>query len=249
MNSRSFLAAMCLAFTAAVLTGCGGGAGAGALARVTAQEAPQGNYNLQAAFNNSITDNSTLAFTVEGTANGVPVQGRGQYEQSMLETVSEFDHRGGALRKTTPVRMTLDVNQRQVQVESTAQDFYSRQGMQFLGRLGPGPQREFVEVTHYAGLPSEARVGASGTLYTANRYSDAVRRVLTGTTQATFMLEPDTAPESALLVIRVTDSAPDGAEVGTATTVYRVTQSGSARRVSESTSDIAGNNNLRATFL
>ncbi|MGE4239257.1 hypothetical protein [Ramlibacter sp.] len=248
MIGRSALIAFGICISAC-LGACGGGAGS--LARVAAQDNQQErpSFNVEAAYNSSVTDNSTLAFTVEGTSNGVPVQGKGQYEQSMLETVAEFAGQGGALRKVTPVRMTLEVGNRQVNVESTAQDFYSRQGLRLLGRVGPAPQQEFIEVVSYAGLPGEAKVGSSGVVYSAKRYSDASRRTTTGTTEATWTLESDTSGEAALLVLRVADARADGTPVATTTTVYRITSSGSARRVSETTTDEAGASNLRTTFL
>ena len=247
LRSSSATIALCIGLLAG-LAGCGGGAAT--LARVTAQEQEaRPTFNVEAAFNNAITDNSTLAFTVEGTANGVPVRGKGQYGQSMLETVSEFDHRGGALRKMTPVQMTLDVNHKQVNVESVAQDFYTRHGLKFLGRLGPGPHQELMEVTRYEGLPGEAQVGSSGVVYTANRYTDASRRTPAGTTEATYTLEPDTGPDSALLVLRVEDLDAEGTPRNTTTTVYRITRSGTARRVTETTADAATNSTLQATFL
>lgn len=238
--------ALCVGL-AAVLTGCGGGSGTMVL-KPLAQEEDRPSYNLQAAFNNGITDTATLAFDVEGAANGVAYRGKGSLEQSMLQTVAEFDTQGGAMRKVTPMKMKLTVEGREVQVDSTAQDFYSRGDFRLLGRLGPA--LEFTEVTSYNGLPSEAQVGASGTLYTAKRYVDSNRTAVAGTTVATYTLEPDMgSQETALLTLRVTDDRADGLPGTRTTTVWRINRGGIARRVSETTVDAATQSSLKATYL
>jgi hypothetical protein len=247
MIERLSRLALCICF-GATLAACGGGAGTMVL-QPQAQEETRPTFNAQAAFNNSITDTSTLAFQVEGTANGVPYRGEGSYEQSMLHTVSEFDAQGGALRKVTPVKMNLSVNGRQVQLETTAQDFYTRQDLRLLGRVGPAPNLEFTDVTSYNGLPAEARVGMTGTVYTAVRYSDAAKRNAIGTTVATYTVEPDSSADTALLVLRVADNRADGTAGATTTTVYRITHAGTARRLSETTADAASQTMLKATFL
>ena len=234
----------------ALLGACGGGANPLVIhAAADEGDVARPTFNVQAAYNNAITDVTPLAFKVEGLANGVPYTGEGSYEQSMLETVAEFDSQGGALRKRTPVRMSLKVNGQQVNVDTVAQEFYARYGLQLLGRIGPAPQQEFTQVTSYNALPSEATVGASGTLYTANRYSDEGKRNLTGHTQAVYTVEPDGTPDAALLVVRTTDSQADGSAGTVTTTRYRITKAGTAKRLSEATADAAGNTTLTATFL
>lgn len=243
---RAAVAAMGFAGLAA----CGGGMGLPAWRPITPQqEAVRPAFNVQAAYNYTVTDVTPLAFRVEGTADGVPYAGTGFYEQSMLETVAEFGNHGGALRKTTPVRMTLSVGGREVKAESLTQEFYTRMGLQLLGRLATGPQPEFLDVTSYAGLPSQAAVGSGGVLFTADRYSDEGRRVLTGHSEATYALEPDGVPGSAVLVVRTEDKALDGSVSAVTTTVYRISQAGTAKRMSETIADGQGNTRLAATFL
>lgn len=243
--SRWALALCCLSGLAA----CGGGAGE-RLLQPMAQQQERPTFNVQAAFNNAVTDTTTLAFKVEGNANGVPYQGQGSYEQGMLQTVSEWDSQGGALRKLTPVRMTLTIDGRDVKVETAAMEFYSRGDLRLLGRKGPAPAMEFTEVTRYDGLPQEAQVGDYGTLYTARRYTDEARRTPTGTTTATYTVEPDGAAlDTALLVLRVADSRADGVDGSTTTTVYRISRAGTARRVSETTADATTRSELRAVFM
>jgi hypothetical protein len=233
-----------------LLTACGGGANPLVIHSLAQQEeGERPTFNVQAAYNNSITDVTPLAFKVQGLANGVPYTGDGSYEQSMLETVSEFDSQGGALRKRTPVRMSLDVNGQMVKVDTVAQEFYARMGLQLLGRIGPAPQQEFTEVTAYHALPAQASVGASGILYTANRYSDESKRTLTGRTEAVYTVAPDSTADAALLVVRTTDSRADGAAANTTTTTFRISKSGTAKRLSEATADASGNTTLTATFL
>jgi hypothetical protein len=231
----------------ALLCACGGGAGTMALQR-QAQTEERPLFNLQAALNSSITDTTPLSFKVEGIANGTAYSGTGSMEQSMLQTVSEFDSNGGALRKSMPMKMTLAVNGRPVQVETTTQDFYSRHELKLLGRVSSGTNVEFTEVTQYNALPAEAHVGASGTLYTARRYSDNTRATATGATAATFSVEPDTASDTALLVIRVADDKADGSPASVTTTVFRISQAGTSRRVSETTVDSLARSSLKATY-
>ena len=104
-------------------------------------------------------------------------------------------------------------------------------------------------MTSYNAWPTDATVGASGTLYTANRYSDEGKRNLTGHTQAVYTVEPDGTPDAALLVVRTTDSQADGSAGTVTTTRYRITKAGTAKRLSEATADAAGNTTLTATFL
>jgi hypothetical protein len=165
-------------------------------------------------------------------------------EQGMLQTVSEFDSQGGALRKLTPVKMTLVVDGKPVQVDSTAQEFYSRHELRLLGRAAS----EFTQVTSFEPLPAEAHVGDSGTLYTATRYGDATRRATVGSTVATYSIEPDTAPDTALLVLRVADNRADGSPGTVTTTVLRISRGGTARRVSETTVDALTRSTLKATY-
>ncbi|MBC5766036.1 hypothetical protein [Ramlibacter albus] len=242
------IARVALAFCfAASLCACGGGAGTMVLQPVQqAEEKPT--FNVQAAFNNSITDTTPLSFKVEGMANGTAYTGTGTMEQSMLHTVSEFDAQGGALRKVTPVKMTLNVAGKAMQVESAAQDYYTRQELRLLGRAGTGPTHEFTQVTRYEALPAEAQVGHSGTLYTAKRYSDESRRSETGNTVATYTVEPDTSLDTALLVLRVADNRADGSAGTVTTTVFRISQAGTARRVSETTVDAVTQSTLKATY-
>jgi hypothetical protein len=249
MSASGLRAGLALVLLAS-LVACSDGAGLPAWRRADAQqEAIRPTFNVQAAFNYTVTDVTPLAFRIEGVANGVPYVGTGFYEQSMLETVAEFGSQGGALRKTTPVRMTLTMGGREVKAESLTQEFYTRHGLQLLGRVGNAPQQEYLEVTSYGGLPSQAAVGAGGVLYTADRYAYAALRVRTGRTEATYTQEPDGVAGSAVLTVRAEDKGLDGSTRGITTTVYRINQGGTARRVSETTADGSGNTTLTATFL
>ena len=249
MSARRWRAGFALGLLAA-LAACSDGAGVPSWRTANAQqEAMRPTFNVQAAFNYTITDVTPLAFRIEGTAGGVPYVGTGFYEQSMLETVAEFGTQGGALRKSTPVRMNLTMGGREVKAESLTQEFYTRHGLQLLGRVGKAPQQEYLEVTSYAGLPSQAAVGTGGVLYTADRFSDEARSVRTGRTEATYTLEPDGVAGSAVLIVRAEDKGLDGSTMAVTTTLYRINQGGTAKRVSETTADGSGNVTLTATFL
>lgn len=226
-----------------LLAACGGGAGPRVL-QPQAHDEARPTFNVQAAFNSSITDTTPLAFAVEGMANGTAYTGSGTMEQGMLQTVSEFDSQGGALRKAMPVRMTLHVDGKAVQVDTTAQEFYSRHELRLLGRASS----EFTQVDSYHPLPAEARVGDTGTLYTGSRFSDPGRRNRVGATVASYTVEPGATADTALLVVRVADNRADGSPGTVTTTVFRISQAGTARRVSETLLDATTRSTLRATY-
>jgi len=233
------------------LVACGGGetvaAPEAAPQMSAATEGPI--FNVRAALNHAVLDTNTLSFKVEGESNGTAYRGTGTYEQGALHTVSEFNSQGGALRKLIPVRMTLQVNDKPVTVEAKAEEFYTREDLHLLGKMKAAPAQEFTEVISFSALPTSVGVGASGSFYSAVRYSDSTRQAQLGTTRATYSVEPDTVEGSALLVVRVVDARPDSSPRSTTTTTYRITAAGTGRLLSESTVDTTTATTLNLRFM
>jgi hypothetical protein len=98
-----------------------------------------------------------------------------------------------------------------------------------LGNTG-GADYEVVagEVT----IPTTARVGDTGNLYTINRWSSSSKTLLRGITQVSYVLEPDTASTAIFKIISV-DKDNSNTITSTSTVSFQITPSGGATRKQE----------------
>lgn len=217
----------------ALLAACGGGGG-GSSGPVTSTET----FQMRTAYVSYIQDSRSLPFTVAGSVSGTTVTGSGTTTQgSMFSTTFEGQ---AAQAKTTTATGTLTANGQNLPLASTATTYVDSN----YNPLGFN-STEYEVVTSSTPIPASAKVGDTGTWYSANRYTSSSKASRTGTETATFVLEPDTASTALLKIIQVQKDT-SNTVTSTSTTTFRMTPAGGLTRLSETL--LQGNTSLTATY-
>lgn len=207
--------------TSALLAACGGGGGGGSSTPVTSTET----FQLRTAYVSYLTDTRSLPFSVTGTISGVNVSGTGTVTQGGIAAAT-FEGQSAQV-KTTTVTGTLVANGQSVPLASTS-TAYVDANYSPLGFNGS----EYEVVTSSAPIPITARVNDTAVWYSATRYIGSSKATRTGTTTATFVLEPDTASTALLKIIEVERNT-SSTVTSTSTTTFRITPAGNLTRISE----------------
>ena len=205
--------------TSALLAACGGGGGSST--PVTSTET----FQLRTAYVSYLTDTRSLPFSVTGTISGVNVSGTGTVTQGGIAAAT-FEGQSAQV-KTTTVTGTLAANGQSVPLASTS-TAYVDANYSPLGFNGS----EYEVVTSSAPIPITARVNDTAVWYSATRYIGSSKATRTGTTTATFVLEPDTASTALLKIIEVERNT-SNTVTSTSTTTFRITPAGNLTRISE----------------
>jgi hypothetical protein len=99
--------------------------------------------------------------------------------------------------------------------------------------VGESGGTDYVVVTGVPSIPTSVRVNDTGTLYTANRYSNSTKTLLRGTKTVTYVVEADTA-STALISLISTEKDNFSTTTSTSAGQIRVTPAGALTRVKES---------------
>jgi hypothetical protein len=111
--------------------------------------------------------------------------------------------------------------------------------------VGESGGTDYVVVTGTPTIPATVRVNDTGTLYTANRYSNNTKSVLRGTVTVTYVVESDTATSALLTLIR-TEKDNSNTTTSTNSAQVRVTPAGALTRIKETS--LEGSTSLIITY-
>lgn len=237
MKSTMRFTIMGLALAAAV-AGCGGGGGGGE-AGAPAGPSPQ-SFLLRSTWDKHVVTAFSSRYVVGGTLNGAAVTGSGSVTVSAPSAAS-FEGRS-ALRKTETLAGTLTVAGMTVPYSAERQLYFDTASNP-LGGVGD----DYVVVSGTVLIPTMARVGDAATLYAAELYASSTKQLRTGTAQVSFALRADTVT-TALLSLVTEKRNTVGQLTSTDTVLLRITPSGEATRVSESSVMPGSNTDLTFSY-
>lgn len=213
-----------LACFTTLLAACGGGGGG------TSAVASTETFQLRAAWVNYYTDAGSHPFTVNGSSSGYAYSGTGSVATSganaaLFQGVNCF-------YATTSLGATITVAGQTTQISGSG-TLYADYNY---NPLGSSNANEYVVVQGTATIPATGKVGDSGVLYTANRYSDVSMAIQTGTQTMSYTLAADTAT-TALLRISIVNKNLSGGTDSTETLTFRITPAGALTWLSDNTTN------------
>lgn len=173
-----------------LMTACGGGGG-GAAAPVASTDT----FPLTTILANSL-QSSSKAFTITGTSNGATITGSGTATRGSL-SAGTFEGTA-AQQRTTTVTGSFTINGSTFALNSSSVSWVDSNNLP----VGESGGDDYVVVTGTPTVPATVRVNDTGTIYTANRYTDSTKIGLVGTLTVTYVVEPDTASTAMLTLIR-----------------------------------------------
>lgn len=223
-----------------ILTACGGGGGGGGGGGSTATVASTSTFQIKTAYVNDFTTASSVPFTASGTTSGTPFTGSGTATTGAPSTTT-FEGQS-ALQTTSVITGSLLVKGTTAPLSSTSTSYYDS-NYAFLGSNGT----DYVVVNSAFNLPNTAKVGDTGVVFTANRYSNSSKSLLTGMKTVSFAIEADTASTALLKVVTV-DKDTSNATTYSSTATIRITPSGGSTRVNEQGIDYTNHTTLTITY-
>lgn len=204
-----------------LIAACGGGGSS------TTPTASTDTYQLQKAYVNYVTDSSSRSFSISGVSSGDNLSGTGR---STSGTLGAATFEGQSVLSKTSV-ITGNIIRAGTSIPwSSSQTTYVDSAYRLIGRDGGS---EYLVVTSFSMPNDSAKVNATGSLFSATRYTNSTKSSVIGTRTATYALEPDTS-STALLNFIIVEKDTNGKTTSTGTSVFRVTPSGALTPISES---------------
>ncbi len=198
------------------------------LARPTASTAP---FNLRAALSGELRRPQTLRADVSGRVDNVRVAGLSTISISPLYP-DTFEGRP-AMAQSVNINLQLVGNGTPIATSENSVAYYDTAN-NWLGAVG-----ETYEVANSPPvIPEFARPGDGGLLYAATEFTDASKAIVTGTEYGTYSVEGETAT-SAILVLNTVTVNMLGTVVDSGIARFRLTNNGTATRLSETLTSIA----------
>ncbi len=219
----------------ALMTACGGGGGGGGAA---APVASTDTFPLTTILANSLQSSSNT-FTISGTSSGSVIAGSGTVTRGSL-SAGTFEGLA-AQQRTTSVTGSFTVNGTSYALNNSAVDWFDSNNVP----VGESGGDDYIVVTGTPTIPATVRVNDTGTLYTANRYSNSTKSVLRGTETVTYVVEADTAT-TALLTLITIERDNSNTTTTTSSSQVRITPAGALTRIKETTLD--GSTSLIITY-
>lgn len=210
-----------LLIVAGVLSACGGGGG-GAAAPVASTSA----FPLNTIWTNVYTTAASNNYTISGTVNGVSVTGSGTATFGNV-SAGTFESIAGFQRTTTATGNVV-ANGTTTPLNSSSIDWTDTN----YAPTGESGGTDYVVVTGTPTIPANVHVNDTGSLYTANRYSDNSKTGFRGTKTVTYVVEADTATTALITLISVEKNS-FGSTTATNSSQVRVTPAGAFTRVKE----------------
>jgi hypothetical protein len=217
-----------------LMTACGGGGGGGAAAPVASTDT----FPLTTILANSLQSGSNT-FTISGTSSGNAITGSGTATRGSL-SAGTFEG-VAAQQRTTTVTGSFAINGTSYALNDSSVDWFDSNNVP----VGESGGTDYVVVTGTPTIPATVRVNDTGTLYTANRYSNNTKSVLRGTVTVTYVVESDTATSALLTLIR-TEKDNSNTTTSTNSAQVRVTPAGALTRIKETS--LEGSTSLIITY-
>jgi hypothetical protein len=206
--------------TLALMTACGGGGGGGGSAPVASSDT----FPLPTILNNSLQSSSNT-FTISGTSSGAAITGSGTVTRGSL-SAGTFEGLA-AQQRTSTVTGNFSVNGTTYPLNSSQVDWFDSNNMP----VGESGGTDYIVVTGGT-IPATVRVNDTGTLYTANRYTNNTKSALRGTLTVTYVVEADTTTTALLTLIR-TEKDNSNNTTSTNSAQVRITPAGALTRIKE----------------
>lgn len=217
-----------------LMAACGGGGGGGGAA---APVASTDTFPLTTILANSLQSGSNT-FTISGTSSGNAITGSGTATRGSL-SAGTFEG-VAAQQRTTTVTGSFAINGTSYALNSSSVSWVDSNNMP----VGESGGTDYIVVTG-GSIPATVRVNDTGTLYTANRYSNNTKSVLRGTMTVTYVVEPDTATTALLTLIR-TEKDNSNTTTSTNSAQVRITPAGALTRIKETS--LEGSTSLIITY-
>ena len=221
-----------LVFASLVVSGCGGGGGGGNSGSVVSTQS----FNIKTATASYTSTPHSYTFTGSGTVNGVPITVTGTGDLSVL-TAGTFEGQT-ALQQTQTTNLTITENGNPTPLSSVVTLFYLPADYSPLGSTSPDDYEVIDPGTTY---PTTAKVGDSGMVGTAKRYSDSTKSTLIRSATGSYRVEADTASSAIVNLVTVTTFIQPASSPQTGTIRYRLDSVGTFTLLSESLVSAAGN--------
>jgi hypothetical protein len=219
---------------------CGGGGGGSTAPASTAPVASTDTFQLQKAYVNYVTDSSSRSFSISGISSGKSLSGTGRVTSGSLASAT-FEGQS-VLAKTQVVTGTRIEAGTSTPLSSSATT-YVDSAYKLVGRT----DTEYMLVTSFSMLSDLSKVNATGSYYSAIRYTNSTKSSVIGTRTATYALEPDTA-STALLKFILVDKDSNGNSTSTGTVSFRVTPSGALTPISETSTSTSSGETITITY-
>jgi hypothetical protein len=215
----------------ALLTACGGGGGG-----TPTVVASTSTFNILAAYVSTFTSTSVNPFTITGTSGSTAITGSGT---ATVGSVTSGTFEGNAaLRRSTTVTGSFTANGQTVPLNATSVSWTDSNYVP-LGSVDD----EYTVINGTPTLPTAARVGDTGPVYTANRYTSSAKTTSVGTITSTYVVEADTASTALVTLINTyKNTSNTTTKIGTAQ--FRITTGNSFTRIKETLLDYSNNLNL-----
>ena len=213
------------AVTVALLTACGGGGDD------SPAVATNSSFPLAQVADALIKASGSLSVRMEGTASAAgqsfPLTGTGSVSTS--NTASSFEGTAG-VKRTSTTTGTLQANGVSIPIADTSADFFGADNKP-LGRTATGAYCVYANQTV---IPVTAKIGDTAAWYSGTCYTGSSKTTKTGTTQVSYVLEPDTDTTAILKLVQ--KLTPTNGQTATATYAYRINTTGAITRLTESAS-------------
>ena len=223
-----------LVFAALVVSGCGGGGGGGGgnAGPVVSRQS----FNIKTAIASYTSTPHSYTFTGSGTLNGVPITITGTGDLSVL-TAGVFEGQT-ALQQTQTTNLTITENGNPTSLSSVVTLFYLPADYSPLGSTSPD---DYEVVDPLVTYPTTAKVGDSGMVGSAKRYSDSTKSTLIRSATSSYRVEADTATSAIVNLVTVTTFIQPPSSPQTETIRYRLDSVGTFTLLSDSLVSAAGN--------
>lgn len=215
-----------VAFLALVAACGGGGGGGGSTGPVTSTET----FQVRTALTNYLINTATYTGTVSGTYSTYPLTGTFIVTQGNLGAGTFEGH--SALSKATTASGSFIVNGTTIPSAVTTTTYFDSNYVP----LGTTGGTDYEVVTGAVTIPTTARVGDTANLYSVNRYSSSTKTSQRGTTQVSYVLEPDTASTAIFKMIQV-EKDNSNTTTSTSTVSFIITPTGGITRKKETTTE------------
>ncbi len=224
-----------LVFAALVVSGCGGGGGGGSGGNAGPVASRQ-SFNIKTAIASYTSTPHSYSFTGSGTLNGVPITVTGTEDLGVL-TAGVFEGQI-ALQQTQTTNLTITENGNPTSLSSVVTLFYLPADYSPLGSTSPNRYEVNDPLVTY---PTTAKVGDSGMVGSAKRYSDSTKGMPIRSATSSYRVEADTASSAIVNLVTVTTFIQPTSSPQTATVRYRLDSVGTFTLLSDSLVSAAGN--------
>ncbi len=208
------------AVTISLVAACGGGGGSAGT--VTSTET----FQVRTALSNYLTNSATYSGTISGSMSSNPVTGSFIVTQGSVAAAT-FEGQS-ALSKVTTATGNIVVNGTNVPSAVTVTSYFDSN----YTPLGESGGTDYEVVTGSVSIPVTGRVGDTANLYTINRYSSSSKTLLRGTTQVSYVIEPDTASTAIFKLIEI-EKDTSNVTTSTSTVSFILTPAGGITRKQE----------------